>query len=59
MTKKELLNKYQVEKDFHEWLIGFPDNTKFDISIKWESSLCVQMPYTKEKNLHKTQTQIG
>ena len=55
MPDKELLSKSQVEKVFHDWLEGFSNNTRFDISIKWENSLCVQMPYTKEKNLHKHQ----
>ena len=53
--EKELLSKSQVEKKFHDWIESFSSNTRFDISIMWESSICVQMPYTKEKNIHEDQ----
>lgn len=48
MNKKELKNKNEVMNFFIDWLNDFTDNTLFDISINPESSISVQMPYTKE-----------
>lgn len=50
MNKKELKNKKEVMNLFIDWLNDFTDNTLFDISINHESSISVQMPYTKEYN---------
>ena len=57
MTNEKLINKYQVEKDFHEWLMGFPDNTKFNISIQWKNSICVQTG-NKIKKINKNQVKF-
>ena len=53
----KFVNKYEVEKSFHEWLEGFKNNTRFDISINWENSFCVQNPI-KNRDLHKEQQKI-
>ena len=47
MTEKELKSKKEVMSLVDDWLNDFTDNTLFDISINWESTICVQMPYTK------------
>lgn len=47
MAEKELKSKEEVMSLVDDWLNDFTDNTLFDISINWESTICVQMPYTK------------
>lgn len=37
-----LMTKYEIEKNFHEWLNGFSDKTRFEQVVDWEFSYCVQ-----------------
>ena len=43
----ELKTKEEVMSLVDDWLNDFTDNSLFDISINWESTICVQWPNKK------------
>lgn len=51
----ELLNKYQIEQKFHNWIEGFSENSRFENSIDWNNSFCVQTLNNKKKKIDDKQ----
>ena len=52
--KPEFLIKYQIEKIFHNWLLGISDYELFENPIVNEKDIFIELT-NKNKKIHKNQ----
>lgn len=49
------LIKYQIERDFHEWIEGLPDYTLFEKPIKDDEKFFINLIKKENKKIHENQ----